>query len=41
MRFRVVCRVTDEVIEVVALGERQDHAIYRAALGRVAQDPPS
>lgn len=35
MRYRVIYRVVNDTLEVIAIGERRDHAIYRAAVGRL------
>lgn len=34
-RYRVVYRLVNETVEVIAIGERRDHVIYRAAVGRL------
>jgi hypothetical protein len=42
-RFRIVYRLTPAerptTVEVVALGQRADHAIYREAVARTVPDP--
>jgi hypothetical protein len=39
-RFRVVYRETADVREVVAIGQRDEHTIYRAALRRLQGGEP-
>ncbi|HEY5050081.1 MAG TPA: type II toxin-antitoxin system RelE/ParE family toxin [Acidothermaceae bacterium] len=37
-RYRVVYKLEAHTIEVLAIGERRDHVIYRAAVGRLPAD---
>lgn len=38
LRYRVVYRLVDDTIHVIAIGERRDHVIYREAVGRLPTD---
>ncbi len=38
MRYRVVYRLVNDTVEVIAIGERRDHVIYRAAVGRLPDE---
>jgi hypothetical protein len=38
LRYRVVYRLLDDTVQVIAIGERRDHVIYREAVGRLPDD---
>ena len=38
LRYRVVYRLFDGTVQVIAIGERRDHVIYREAVGRLPDD---
>ncbi len=38
LRYRVVYRLVDDILQVIAIGERRDHVIYREAVGRLPAD---
>ncbi|MGQ0631790.1 MAG: type II toxin-antitoxin system RelE family toxin [Sporichthyaceae bacterium] len=37
-RYRVVYRLLGDTVQVIAIGERRDHVIYRAAVGRLPDE---
>ena len=38
LRYRVVYRLLDDTVQVLAIGERRDHVIYREAVGRLPDE---
>ena len=38
LRYRVVYQLIDDTLQVIAIGERRDHVIYREAVGRLPDD---